>query len=306
VDKKLENKVYTISDNRHNIADCKKDKYTKFLVTIALRLGIAIEDDGKDIILQFSGEHSEYNRYHESDNYIGSLAVNSQPTVENVKICTHKNGSSVATLWPMHDDNEKQQQSKDSKTSAFIEYYTNGSRLFTIEDIANYYHPVFLESPGLSPVALEKEVCARKEEALRELYTREASRLVDENKTLKETIDNQIAQNTKENNNKLQTKVTELVEPARPGEAITRRPRKILMNVELQEMHTKNRGLVQGVVLYFDDGTSVRNNWSGAEKRKLIIDNLIGREVVTDVWGNYPSDQFCKRIFKIGRKLCLE
>jgi hypothetical protein len=262
-----------------------------------LRLGVAIEDDGNDIILQFSGEHSEYNRYHESDNYIGSLAVNSQSTVENVKICTHKNGSSIATLWPMHDDNEKQQQSKDSKTSAFIEYYINGSRLFTIEDIANYYHPVFLESPGLSPVALEKEVCARKEEALRELYTREASRLVDENKTLKETIDNQIIQNTKENNNKLQTKVTELVEPARPGEAITRRPRKILMNVELQEMHTKNRGLVQGVTLYFDDGTSVRNNWSGAEKRKSIIDKLIGREVVTDVWGNYPSDQWFANVY---------
>ena len=205
MDKKLENKIYTIMDNRCNVADSKKDKYTKFLVTIALRLGIAIEDDGKDIKLQFSGTHSEYNRYHESDNYIGTLIVNSQTTVENVKICTHKDGSSIATLWPMHDDNEKQQQSKDSKTSAFIEYYINGSRLFTIEDIANYYHPIFLESPGLSPVALEKEVCARKEEALRELYARETSRLIDKNKTLKETLDSQIAQNTKENNTKEKT-----------------------------------------------------------------------------------------------------
>jgi len=297
MNKKLENKIYAIVDNRHNIVDFNKDKYTKFLVTIALRLGVAIEDDGKDIALQFSGEHSEYNRYHESDNYIGALTVNSQPAIENVKICTHKNGSSIATLWPMHDDNDKQQQSKDSKTSAFIEYYINGSRLFTIEDIANYYHPIFLESPGLSPVALEKEVCARKEEALRELYARETSRLVDKNKTLKETLDSQIAQNTKENNSKLQTKVTELIETARPGEAITRRPRKILMNVDLQEMHTKNRGLVQGVVLYFDDGTSVRNNWSGAEKRKSIIDKLVGREVVTDVWGNYPSDQWFANVY---------
>lgn len=295
--KQINNQTYVIVDNRRNVSHWSKDKYTKFLVTIALRLGVAIKDDGNSINLNFSGEHSEHNSYHESDNYIGSLTINNNDTTSNVKICTHKNGASIATLWPMHDDSDKQQESKDNKTSAFIEYYIDGDRLFTIEDIAAYYHPVFLEKPGLSPIALEKEVCARKEEALRELYTSQASELTSENKTLKEVIDSQIKLNTKVNNSKLQVEVSELVEPAKPGLTVTPRPRKILKSVKLQSMITKNRGEIQGVVLLFEDGTSLKNNWDDAAKRKTIIDKLIGREVVTDAWGNYSNSEWFANVY---------
>ena len=157
---KLENVLYTIKDNRHNIYYYKDDLYTKFLVTIALRLGIAIKDDGKDIKLQFSGCHSEYNQKHKSENYIGTLGINNQQEIENVKICTRENTATIATLWPIHDDDTKQEQAKNNKTSDFIEYYLNGEQLFTIEEIAKWYHPIFLEQPGLTPIALEKEVNA--------------------------------------------------------------------------------------------------------------------------------------------------
>jgi hypothetical protein len=293
----LTNQTFLVTDNRYRTDNWRKDKYTKFLVTIALRLGIALDDNGADIDLIFSGKFSEHNNYHESDNYIGTLTINNKYTVENVKICTRKNNSRIETLWPIHDDYDKNEQAKNNSTSDFIEYYINGERLFTIDDIATYYFPVFLEKPGLEPIALEKEVCARKEEALRMLYTKKTSELASENKSLKDAFDSQIKQNTEENNTKLETDVTSLIQPAEHGITVTSRPRKILKNVTLEPMSTQRRGTVEGVVLHFNDGTTLSNNWSNGPDRKKIIDKLIGREVVTDVWGSYSDSKWFANVY---------
>ena len=293
----LTNQTFLVTDNRYRTDNWRKDKYTKFLVTIALRLGIALDDNGADIDLIFSGKFSEHNNYHESDNYIGTLTINNKYTVENVKICTRKNNSRIETLWPIHDDYDKNEQAKNNSTSDFIEYYINGERLFTIDDIATYYFPVFLEKPGLEPIALEKEVCARKEEALRMLYTKKTSELASENKSLKDAFDSQIKQNTEENNTKLETDVTNLIQPAEHGITVTSRPRKILKNVTLEPMSTQRRGTVEGVVLHFNDGTTLSNNWSNGPDRKKIIDKLIGREVVTDVWGSYSDSKWFANVY---------
>jgi len=293
----LTNQTFLVTDNRYRTDNWRKDKYTKFLVTIALRLGIALDDNGADIDLIFSGKFSEHNNYHESDNYIGTLTINNKYTVENVKICTRNNNSRIETLWPIHDDYDKNEQAKNNSTSDFIEYYINGERLFTIDDIATYYFPVFLEKPGLEPIALEKEVCARKEEALRMLYTKKTSELASENKSLKDAFDSQIKQNTEENNTKLETDVTSLIQPAEHGITVTSRPRKILKNVTLEPMSTQRRGTVEGVVLHFNDGTTLSNNWSNGPDRKKIIDKLIGREVVTDVWGSYSDSKWFANVY---------
>jgi len=293
----LTNQTFLVTDNRYRTDNWRKDKYTKFLVTIALRLGIALDDNGADIDLIFSGKFSEHNNYHESDNYIGTLTINNKYTVENVKICTRKNNSRIETLWPIHDDYDKNEQAKNNSTSDFIEYYINGERLFTIDDIATYYFPVFLEKPGLEPIALEKEVCARKEEALRMLYTKKTSELASENKSLKDAFDSQIKQNTEENNTKLETDVTSLIQPAEHGITVTSRPRKILKNVTLEPMSTQRRGTVEGVVLHFNDGMTLSNNWSNGPDRKKIIDKLIGREVVTDVWGSYSDSKWFANVY---------
>jgi len=62
-------------------------------------------------------------------------------------------------------------------------------------------------------------------------------------------------------------------------------------------MFRKGKGEVQGVSLYFEDGTSVKNNWDGAEKRKKIIDKLKGREVITDVWGGYSDSIWFANVY---------
>jgi len=295
--KTLTNQKFLVTDNRSSINNWRKDKYTKFLVTIALRLGIALDDNGSDIDLNFSGNFSEHNGYHESDNYIGTLIINNEHTIENVKICTRKDSSRIETLWPIHNNDNKNEQAKNNSTSDFIEYYINGERLFTINDIATYYHPVFLEKPGLEPIALEKEVCARKEEALRRLYAKKTSELTSENKSLKDAFDSQIRQNTEENNTMLEKEVTSLIQPAEYGKTVTSRPKKILKNVTLEPMSTQKRGEVEGVVLHFDDGTTLSNNWSNGPDRKKIIDKLIGREVVTDVWGSYSDSKWFANVY---------
>jgi len=293
----LKDQKFLVTDNRSYTGNWRKDKYTKFLVTIALRLGIALDDNGADIDLIFSGKFSEHNEHHESDNYIGTLTINNKHTLESVKICTRKNSSRIETLWLIHDDDDKNEQAKNNSTSDFIEYYINGEQLFTINDIATYYHPVFLEKPGLEPIALEKEVCARKEEALRKLYNLKTSELTSENKSLKDALDSQIKQNTEENNTKLEAEVTNLIQPADHGTTVTPRSRKILKNVTLEPMSTKERGKVEGVVLHFDDGTTLSNNWSNGPDRKKIIDKLIGREVVTDVWGGYSDSKWFANVY---------
>lgn len=288
----LNNQEYVIKDKRTTSSDRNKDKYTKFLVTIALRLGIAIEDDGKEIILNFSGKHSEYNKHHESDNYVGTLIINDEHSIDLVKICTHNNGSSIATLWPIHKDDAKQEQSKNNQTSDFIEYYLTGGQLFTIKEIAKWYHPIFLDQPGLSPIALEKEVNAKQMHILRKLHKGEIENLIFQKEALEESVKSK----DKEISN-LQAEVAAMLRQPSIGKTVTKRPGKILIDVALEPMFRKNRGAVQGVVLYFDDGTSVRNNWDGGESRFATIEKLIGREVVTDVWGDYPSDEWFANVY---------
>ncbi len=140
--------------------EMKKGKYQKFLVTISLRLGIAVPDTQADIVLDFSdGIFDNYGAEGRSENFIGKLAVNGVLYSGSVKVCTMgKENDVINTLWPIHDDTEKQQQAKNSKTDEFIDYYLKGRTLLTTEEIADWYHPVFLDNPSLSPFEMTQIV----------------------------------------------------------------------------------------------------------------------------------------------------
>ena len=148
------NKRYVISSTHSD-----HRKYEKFLVTIALRLGIELKDPD-DIILDFKGIFSEYNKEHNSNNYIGSLVVNGQAfTKTEVKICTPiKNQNSVRTLWPIFNDNLGSQYKKHVKTEEFIDEYGSENMNLTIRELATFYHDLFLENPFRSPLNMALEV----------------------------------------------------------------------------------------------------------------------------------------------------
>ena len=154
IDAKNIDKRYVISSTHQN-----HRKYEKFLVTIALRLGIELKDPD-DIILDFRGILSEYNEEHNSNNYIGSLVVNGQAfTKTEVKICTPiKNHNSIRTLWPIFNDNLGSQYKKHVKTEEFIDEYSSGRMNLTIRELATFYHDLFLENPFRSPLTFALKV----------------------------------------------------------------------------------------------------------------------------------------------------
>ncbi len=80
---------------------------------------------------------------------------------------------------------------------------------------------------------------------------------------------------------------------------VTTRSARVLVDVTLKDMNSRNRGLVKGVVLHFDDGTTLKNNWDGAERRKQVVSQLIGREVVTDVWGSYSASEWFRNVYLV-------
>jgi len=148
-------------DNRYVISSSHANhrKYEKFLVTIALRLGIEVKDPD-DIILDFKGSFSESNKEHNSNNYIGSLVVNGQEfTKTQVKICTPSyNHHAIRTLWPVFNDNLGSQHKKHVQTEEFIDEYGSGRMNLTIGELATYYHELFLIDPFRSPLNMALEV----------------------------------------------------------------------------------------------------------------------------------------------------
>ena len=74
-------------NNSYTIHSYQTRKYDKFLVTIALRLGIEVKEPD-DIKLNFKGSFSEHNKKtftkdgksfsHDSYNFLGTLSVNGE------------------------------------------------------------------------------------------------------------------------------------------------------------------------------------------------------------------------------------
>lgn len=177
-----------IIDKKYIISDYNRKKYDKFLVTIALRLGIEVKEPN-DIVLKFNGSFSEHNNKefkvkgvtlrHDSYNYIGSLSVNGEAfNTTEVKICTpSKDQNQIKTLWPIFKDNYRSQLKNHTRTQDFIAEYGSDQINLTIEDLAKYYHPLFLENPERTPVSMALEVSELKAHIRRKMHKDEKAKL---------------------------------------------------------------------------------------------------------------------------------
>ena len=175
-------------NKRYVITDYNRKKYDKFLVTIALRLGIEVKEPN-DIVLSFSGEFSEHNNNefqvrgetlkHDSYNYVGSLSVNGNKfTTTQVKICTPRvDQNQIKTLWPIFKDDYRSQLQNHTRTQDFIAEYGSDQINLTIEDLAKYYHPLFLENPERTPVSMALEVSEMKAHLRRKMHKEEKEKL---------------------------------------------------------------------------------------------------------------------------------
>ena len=104
-------------------------------------------------------------------------------------------------------------------------------------------------------------------------------------------------QEKEEENQKLRMQLDSINDTSFPTRPVSTRPARVLIDVTLEDMISRNRGPVKGVVLHFEDGLTLKNNWDGAETRKQVVSQLIGREVVTDVWGTYSASEWFRNVY---------
>ena len=125
-----------------------------------------------------------------------------------------------------------------------------------------------------------------------------AEKELEEEKVAHDETKNELEEE-KEENQKLRMQLDSINDSSFPTRPVTTRPARLLIDVTLEDMISRNRGPVKGVVLHFDDGSTLKNNWDGAETRKQVVSQLIGREVETDVWGTYSASEWFRNVYLV-------
>ena len=166
-----------------------------------------------------------------------------------------------------------------------------------VDDLINYFHPLYLNG--------EIETHEDLRQYLKDYMSSDVPERISEMETtiaqtVKELEEEKIAhEEEKEENQKLRMQLDSINDSSFPTRPVTTRPARLLIDVTLEEMISRNRGSVKGVVLHFDDGSTLKNNWDGAEKRMQVVSQLIGREVVTDVWGTYSASEWFRNVYLV-------
>ena len=195
----------------------------------------------------------------------------------------------------------------DIKTEATISKVITVLRkhkYITVDDLINYFHPLYLngdiETHEDLRQYLKDYMSSDVPERISEMETTIAQ-------TVKELEEEKVAhdetkkelQGKEEENQKLRMQLDSINDTSFPTRPVSTRPARVLIDVTLEDMISRNRGPVKGVVLHFDDGSTLKNNWDGAETRKQVVSQLIGREVITDVWGTYSASEWFRNVYLV-------
>ena len=173
-----------------------------------------------------------------------------------------------------------------------------------VDDLINYFHPLYLngeiETHEDLRQYLKDYMSSDVPERISEMETTIAQTVkeLEEEKVAHDETKNELEEE-KEENQKLRMQLDSINDSSFPTRPVTTRPARLLIDVTLEDMISRNRGSVKGVVLHFDDGSTLKNNWDGAETRKQVVSQLIGREVVTDVWGTYSASEWFRNVYLV-------
>ena len=173
-----------------------------------------------------------------------------------------------------------------------------------VDDLINYFHPLYLngeiETHEDLRQYLKDYMSSDVPERISEMETTIAQTVkeLEEEKVAHDETKNELEEE-KEENQKLRMQLDSINDSSFPTRPVTTRPARLLIDVTLEDMISRNRGPVKGVVLHFDDGSTLKNNWDGAETRKQVVSQLIGREVETDVWGTYSASEWFRNVYLV-------
>lgn len=173
-----------------------------------------------------------------------------------------------------------------------------------VDDLINYFHPLYLngdiETHEDLRQYLKDYMSSDAPERISEMESTIARTVQElEKEKAAHGLTKEKLQEKEEENQKLRMQLDSINDTSFPTRPVTTRPARVLIDVTLEDMNSRNRGPVKGVVLHFDDGSTLKNNWDGGEIRKQVVSQLIGREVVTDVWGTYSASEWFRNVYLV-------
>jgi len=239
--------------------------------------------------------------------------TNKDESLEGTFVISEKNGMVVTVI--RQDEGVEKTLSKALKI--FREY-----GYVKVNELIDYFHPLYINGDikthqdfkkyWVNKNSNDSEKIAEMEDSLAETYN-ELDKLQKQleieqdqhkneqdkhNKTKKVLQEKEeVIQEQEEEIRKIRMQLDSINDTSFPTRPVSTRQARLLIDVTLEDMNSRNRGPVKGVVLHFDDYSTLKNNWDGAERRKQVVSQLIGKEVITDVWGSYSASEWFRNVY---------
>lgn len=305
---------------RHADGDINR-RYHKVRYTAALRLGFIPEAQIDGIEVGFVGELARDVTPHEGRTaFRGELRFVDRSFTEVVVIGqVRRNGRyELVTFWPELQHPDAHESCTDPLVDAAMDDHP-----FDIVVVATIMHAAYVENPSVSPatlmmklhqsdLSLLRDAAERLGQLLKESHQREKL-LADRVHELESKLSQD--QSRPETNQAssspddvlaedMSTKLRQLESLQRNSALVPDRPIRITpSNVAVLlrvEEGRRGRDNQRAILLHMSDGTVRANNWSGGYQARLsYARNLVGERIRTDVWGDYPWEQWFKNVYPV-------
>lgn len=305
---------------RKNLRDGSPNRrYYKVLYTAALRFGVVLPFDREGISVEFNGQETSDVEAHKNNRALKGTLTLAGKKFHDVVVIDQPGlpgrHPSIRTFWPVsqHPD------AHESYTDPLVDTAIDGTP-YDITTVATVMHERFKANAGVSPATLMKVLYELETELLRNGAERIGQLLEEANLREKEAVD--LAEETiqmlrleseqlayeKMERQKAQKesmqKDTEIVRLQKlvylkppPGTTVTKSNRAILEKVS---EGTRGRYGQKAILLHMSDGTIRANNWSdGYQSRLILAQKLVGHNVSTEVWKNFPWQDWYQNIYPV-------
>lgn len=293
-------------------------RFHKVRYTAALRLGVVPAPTNGRVAIGFYGDLAPDVEPHPGKTALkGTLQIADKEFSDVVVIVKSRTDGryDLVTFWPISQHPDAHQ----SYTDPLVDTAMDGTP-FDIEVVRTTMHAAFLENAGASPATLMKRIYETENSVLKDAAERygrlleeslererevEAAR--DQERTGRQKAEAERDQertgrqkaeaDAAEKSAELERLRQESVRVAPPGTVV--RPSNVAV-LERVEEGRRGRDNQQAVLLHMSDGTVRANNWpNGYQARLSYARKLVGRRVKTDVWGNYPWQEWFQNIYSV-------
>jgi hypothetical protein len=296
------NLTFSIWERRAD--DLPNRRFHKVRYTAALRLGVVPEATNGRLEVRFSGDIAPDVEPHPGKAALkGTLQIANRGFPEVVVIAKSRTDGryDLVTFWPVSQHPDAHQ----SYTDPLVDTAMDGTP-FDVEIVATTMHAAFLENAGASPATLMKRIYETEHSVLKEAAERYA-RLLEESHERERQSEAELARersgrqraeaDATESRAELERLRQESARVAPPGTLVQPSNVAVLERVEEGQRGRDNQ---RAILLHMSDGTVRANNWPNSYQARLnYARRLEGRKIRTDVWGNYPWQEWFQNIYVV-------